>query len=259
MTARCLMPLAAMLALTSFLSPSVPARAQAERGRSLDDELLESLNADPLDEFDRELFAPEDPSKGPSPQDSPAGQSGSAEQPDDLMRELRRELGPAAVPEEDSPLLEIARRMRDVEGLIGQAESGPKTQGLQGQIVANLQELIKQARSRAKQCKSSQCNPNAVAARRKVSQPAKKPAAGQGKPNPKPATSSDAPPGTAAARRPDMDQMKEVLKRLWGELPEKAREQMLQLPVEEFLPKYELLIEQYFQRLAEEPGAGKDE
>jgi len=29
---------------------------------------------------------------------------------------------------------------------------------------------------------------------------------------------------------------------------------MLQLPIEEFLPKYELLIEEYFRRLAEEQG-----
>ena len=49
----------------------------------------------------------------------------------------------------------------------------------------------------------------------------------------------------------DMDRMRELIKGLWGELPAHQREQMLQLPIEEFLPKYELLIEKYFRRLSE--------
>ena len=35
--------------------------------------------------------------------------------------------------------------------------------------------------------------------------------------------------------------------------PERVREQMLQSHDDEFLPKYELEIEQYFRRLAEDP------
>jgi hypothetical protein len=43
-----------------------------------------------------------------------------------------------------------------------------------------------------------------------------------------------------------------MLRRVWGDLPERERDEMLQLqPPEEFLPKYELLIEAYFRRLAE--------
>ena len=49
-----------------------------------------------------------------------------------------------------------------------------------------------------------------------------------------------------------MTRMRKVMEELWGELPPRQRQQMLQLPVEEFLPKYELLIEEYFRRLAEE-------
>jgi hypothetical protein len=43
-----------------------------------------------------------------------------------------------------------------------------------------------------------------------------------------------------------------LLKDAWGNLPEREREQMLQAPAEKFLPKYELLIERYYKRLAEE-------
>jgi hypothetical protein len=53
-------------------------------------------------------------------------------------------------------------------------------------------------------------------------------------------------------QRADAQQMQGLLKDLWGQLPEKAREQMLQTSPEQFLPKYELMIEQYFKRLAEE-------
>ena len=35
------------------------------------------------------------------------------------------------------------------------------------------------------------------------------------------------------------------------ELPQHEREQMLQIPPEEFLPKYELQIEEYFRRLSQ--------
>ena len=51
-----------------------------------------------------------------------------------------------------------------------------------------------------------------------------------------------------------MDEMRAMMKQLWGELPEHARQQMLQSPIEEFPPKYQSLIEAYFRRLAEEKG-----
>ena len=50
--------------------------------------------------------------------------------------------------------------------------------------------------------------------------------------------------------------MKEVLRRFWGHLPEKIRDQMQSSMSEEFLPKYERLIEDYYRRLAEDPRTG---
>ena len=44
-----------------------------------------------------------------------------------------------------------------------------------------------------------------------------------------------------------------VMTRLWGQLPPRAREQILQLPAEDLSPKYKQAIEAYFRRLAEEP------
>jgi hypothetical protein len=46
---------------------------------------------------------------------------------------------------------------------------------------------------------------------------------------------------------------KQLLGEVWGHLPPRARMQLMQWSDEQFLPKYEPLIEQYFQRLAEQP------
>ena len=43
-----------------------------------------------------------------------------------------------------------------------------------------------------------------------------------------------------------------MVKDLWGQLPPHAREQLLQSSSDEFLPQYELEIEKYYRRLAEE-------
>ncbi len=62
------------------------------------------------------------------------------------------------------------------------------------------------------------------------------------------------PAGDGQARKPDRREIRAMIKRVWGGLPERARRQMLQSPVEEFPPKYEVLIEEYFRRLSEETG-----
>jgi hypothetical protein len=60
-------------------------------------------------------------------------------------------------------------------------------------------------------------------------------------------------PGLKVIKQPgSLEERKELLEGLWGELPPREREQMLQMPVEDFLPKYELLIQDYFRRLSEE-------
>jgi hypothetical protein len=75
----------------------------------------------------------------------------------------------------------------------------------------------------------------------------------------KPATGKE---GDAAGRAPtdgegkkqptQAEEVQATMKQLWGELPEQARERMLQSPVEQFPPKYETMIEDYYRRLAEE-------
>lgn len=228
-----------MIPIVMIVACTLPQPADAQQSRSLDDELFDELGADPIDDFDRELFGPEDPQREPG------------DAPDATLRErMQRELGPAAEAEDGNPLLTIARRMRDAEDQIGRNDAGTDTQTLQKQIVSDLDRLIEDARKRCKQCKPGDGKPGAqsVASRTSPKSP------GQPKPGTggnKPAATSNAKPGQAEPQRPDMAEMREVMKRLWGELPQRDREQMLQFPPEEFLPKYELMIEQYFRRLTE--------
>ena len=50
--------------------------------------------------------------------------------------------------------------------------------------------------------------------------------------------------------------MDDLLRRHWGHLPAKLREQMQSSLKEQFLPKYERVIEDYYRRLAEDLRAG---
>ena len=122
---------------------------------------------------------------------------------------------------------------------------------VQHEILSDLDKLIadlsKQCQSCNGQCAGGQCN--------------KPPKPGQ---NPKPGKPSAA--GRTAARdstdrldgssaKPvDKGEVNAMVKALWGHLPERSREQMLQSFSDEFLPKYELEIEQYYRRLSEEQG-----
>ena len=54
-----------------------------------------------------------------------------------------------------------------------------------------------------------------------------------------------------------MEEMRSLMNNLWGELPPHVREQMLQTPVEEFIPKYQDLIEDYFRDLSNEKKSGR--
>ena len=58
----------------------------------------------------------------------------------------------------------------------------------------------------------------------------------------------------SSAKPVDKGEVNEMVKALWGHLPERNRDQKLQSFSDEFLPKYELEIEQYYRRLSEEQG-----
>jgi len=148
-----------------------------------------------------------------------------------------------------------AQQMNAASTLLDDRQTGLATQQAQQNAIGQLEALlkaIKAAKSTASTAGKSQPETSHApggAARPKPNAPGNQTAAAQ--------------PGTSASRQPAGDgkgsktareEARATMKRLWGGLPERARQQMLQLPVEEFPPKYEEQIEQYFRRLAEEKG-----
>lgn len=237
------MALGTLLGVGAARGDRAPAVGQPPK--ALDEQLLDSLGPDALDKINRPPVPP-----GQKPGGDEPGKPDAV-----LEKQLQRELGAAATSgNDDDPLLLLARRMREIEARIAQADCGPDTQQVQKQVLADLDALIRQARCSGGACPSSgQAKPGGTQPRDGGKPSGQKP--GGGKPNGggagKPASggSQAKQPGP---KRPDMVQMRVLLKELWGELPARQREQMLQLPVDEFLPEYEGMIEDYFERLLEE-------
>jgi len=154
------------------------------------------------------------------------------------------------------PLGYISQEMRDAEQLIPERQKQTHAQALQQRIVENLTKLIEQAeQQQAQQQQSSQQNKEEqqTAKRQSVKQPQQQAGkSNSGKDSQSPAQDSSNRVGTAEQVRPDPELLRGLMKDAWGHLPEREREQMRQMAPEKFLPQYELLIERYYRRLAEE-------
>ncbi|MGA2799380.1 MAG: hypothetical protein ABSE63_17495 [Thermoguttaceae bacterium] len=234
-----------LILLLHFLLPVI---AQAQSGRSLDGELLKNLKAQSKSDIEREVFGPDEKK---DKLQTGAGQGGP-----DLNQRLQRELGFAAEKENDNPLLNIAQSMFQVRQRMAQSDAGPATLNLQKQIVADLDLLIDQARKSCGQCSSSSSNPQQSAQKPGGSPPKPGAKAGQKLGNkPSGASLSRSPDGQTP--KPDMEEMRLIINNLWGELPPRVREQMLQTPMEDFIPKYQDLIEDYFRDLSNEKKTGE--
>ncbi|MEA1951811.1 MAG: hypothetical protein U9N87_10530, partial [Planctomycetota bacterium] len=157
-------PTLAVLALAAMftLLATGGRTAWADSKTDIDRELLEKLGGEPVDDLDRELFAPEKNSSDAEPGKDPTRKAGGTERPgDEIVRELLLELrrtetnGKKAAASEKpgesatatgNPLVSIARQMRDVERRIGKNDCGKDTQQTQQQIVDQLDRLIEQAK-----------------------------------------------------------------------------------------------------------------
>jgi len=236
-------------------------------GESLDDVLLESLGGD-VPVVDRPEAADRKQSETPAGADlpEPAGQPPL----DDLDRELLRGLGvepndrnkqPAddaagsdVGPPDSDPLVALSRRMRQVEQRLGLERADDETKRMQRDILDDLAKLIEQARQQSQQSSSSSTQQQSSASqRRQVTQPELQPGQQQaGQPKEGPSRDSTERIGRADAQAVDASGMSDLLKDVWGELPPRVREQMRNSFEEQFLPKYELQIREYFKALVRE-------
>jgi hypothetical protein len=204
----------------------------------------ESAGSQLFDDLDPSLF-------GPPPAQAPPARPDFQKRilPDVLDDAPGEDLG-AASP--NAPLARVERNMRSAAAYLPAAESLPRASELQRQVVAELDALIEQL---AKQCCSGACQPGdqpkPPSQRSQASAP--KPGAKPGRGN-APARDSNSQLRLGDPEAVRLGEREELMKDLWGHLPPQIREQMLQSYSDEFLPEYELEIERYFRRLAEEPA-----
>jgi hypothetical protein len=140
--------------------------------------------------------------------------------------------------------------MQQAESLLSESRTLQQATDVQQHVVGQLDKLIAEL---SKQCQGGQCQPSdqlPTPSQRSQTKPGKRGvAAGRGQTAARDSTTRL---GQAAAKPADKGDMEALVKDLWGHLPQRSREQMLQLFSDEFLPKYELEIEQYYRRLSDE-------
>jgi hypothetical protein len=171
---------------------------------------------------------------------------------DDLGEDIGQPSGPLS-------LVRVRQGMKRAESLLGQPSVSSigtpieEAAAVQSQIITQLDQLIAEL---SKQCQGGQGQPG--------SQPPSPNQQSQVKPG---NSTGQVGQGQSAARdstyrlngggaKPvDKADIDELTKRLWGHLPQRTREQMMQSFSEEFLPKYEREIEEYYRRLSEEQAS----
>lgn len=181
------------------------------------------------------------------------------------VEELRRMLAP---PDErpsggedlgqasESPLARISGQMAQASSLIAQQGASGQTRVVQEAIVSELDKLIDELNKQCQQCQGGQGNkPERQQTQKSTPKPgdAKPSNSGGSQAGPQQSQVSsggggDAQPGELS--EPDM------VRELWGQLPERLRQQLLQSTADEFLPKYREELQMYFRRLAEEQSPG---
>ena len=138
----------------------------------------------------------------------------------------------------------VVEPMQAAEIFLQHTEEANSASSAQAEAITGLNAMIAELTQRKSQCQGSQCS----------SGECKKPAAskpGAGKAGKTPAKSASPSTNNDADLSTELADAGELVKDLWGKLPERQREQILQPLREEFLPKYADDIEAYFRALAD--------
>jgi hypothetical protein len=170
-------------------------------------------------------------------------------------------LGAGANPSAQS-LARVRSTMQQAQSLLAQAgptldaDTAKLASPVQKQVTSDLDKLIaelsKQCQCCNGQCQGGQCNEPKPGQNPKQGKTGS--ASGSGRTAARDSTDRL---DKSAAKPVDKGEVNEMVKALWGNLPEHDRQQMLQSFSDEFLPKYEVEIEQYYRRLSEEQSDGQ--
>jgi hypothetical protein len=140
----------------------------------------------------------------------------------------------------EKDLGEIARKMDNIERRLELARGGPRTQKIQKEVVARLDELIKKLENQAKGSSQSNSNGCPNGGQPQPSRNAQRP----GAPMPDSRLANNSGPGKVDPKK------LEGLAKEWGKLPEKQRAEAMQELTRDLPPKYREVIETYFRKLA---------
>lgn len=151
-----------------------------------------------------------------------------------------------------SPLVGISEKMSQASELIASQTTTGETQEVQNSIVSELDALIERLNKQCKKCSGGQCKkPGQQQTQSATPKPGQgKPANSQG--NTSAPTQSQVSSGGGGDAQPGAPSDAEVVKQLWGQLPERLRQQLMRSSADEFLPKYREDLEAYFRELADQ-------
>ncbi len=142
----------------------------------------------------------------------------------------------------------VKDRMRQAESVLAARDASGRASSAQQGAVSELDAMIAKLQKQCENC-GGQCN-------KPLGPPQNKPPKPGGKKGSKPGETS-AVAGTKPAPPVDKAAVGSLVKDLWGRLPERQREELLQPLSEEFLPEYAADIEEYFRVLAETPAEAR--
>lgn len=201
--------------------------ALADEADNTDQTLLEDLGADLLQPAD--LHQPSEESRYTAIDER-------------LLAELGEDIGQPQDARDDG-LAKVVGHMRSAQRLLEQPEEDLPASSVQAEALTGLDAMIAELTARQSQCKGGHCKKPGPP------KPSQKPGSGK-KPGQSPAQSNAPAVMSQADPQVDLAAAGDLVKDLWGQLPERQRQQILQPLSDEFLPKYATEIEAYFRALA---------
>ena len=150
----------------------------------------------------------------------------------------------------DDPFVRLTEQIREVEERLRRAESGDETQQQQKKIVDDLEKLIAQIEQQQQQ-QQSKSEPKPGEKQPKPGSQTQQQNQPQQGGNQESTQAKDSQEGVrnSTARKADMGNLKSLLEKAWGSLPERERQAVMQTSVDDFPAKYQFVIEEYFKTL----------
>lgn len=168
---------------------------------------------------------------------------------------------------DESPLERAVEGMRSAHQRIAAEDTGSETRDIQQSVVDELDKLIEMARqqqlrpnptpqqNRPRPQQNQQQQQRQQRGQQTQSQDAARSGTGQpqgGQQSKKNPENSEQRAGTSEDREIELLPRRALLNEVWGHLPDRLRQKLLNVESDQYLPQYDTLIRRYFEALAEQ-------